>query len=274
MADYYLAKGVTDLGTLGAGVLNTNNLFIGEGSQTVTTGLDQSALATGIAKIEVQKGSAVSMKGTSGAFLKAAVTTEILLKGQGGEWYYTPTGTGAARIRNISGMRLFLGSGTAAVARLEVANTASVSCDDTTLITSLYQVGGSTEILYNATNVTLGQINGGYLSSGRNFDTLNVNGNSQVVLKREDTSATVPTATSITLNGPGAKLKYCLGNVTNLYVWGGACWDASDIPKGITVTNIYIDAASLAASVTRGRSFTAAYTNVYVYGADADALYA
>ena len=160
MATIILAKGVTDLGTLAS--LDTNDLLIGEGSQTVTTGLDQSGLATGIANILVQKGSAVSMKGTTGGFLKAAITGAMTLKGQGGEFYYTPTGTGCARIRNISGMRLFLGAGGAvAVTRLEVANTASVSCDDYTLITNLYQVGGWTDILYNSTAVTLGQINGG-----------------------------------------------------------------------------------------------------------------
>ena len=272
MAVRILAKGVTDLGTLAT--LDTNDLLVGEGSQTVTTGLDQSALGTGIANILVQKGSAVSMKGATGAFLKAAVTGAITLKGQGGEWYYTPTGTGCARIRNISGMRLFLGAGSAAVVRLEVANTASVSCDDTTLITNLYQVGGSTDILYNATAVTLGQINGGYVSSGRGFTTLNVNGNSQVVIKREDTSATVPACTTVTLNGPGAKLKWCGGNITTLNVWGGAVWDASDIPLAITVGTINIDAASLSASVTRGRNFTATYSATNVYGADADALYA
>lgn len=271
MATIILPKGVTDLGTLAS--LDTNDLLIGEGSQVVTTGLDQSGLATGIANILVQKGSAVGAKSTSGAFFKAAVTGAMTFKGQGGEWYYTPTGTGCARLRNISGMRVFLGGG-GTVTRLEVANTASISCDDSTLITNLYQVGGSTDILYNATVVTLGQINGGYVSTGRGFTTLNVNGNSQVVVKREDTSSTVPAATTVTLNGPGAKLKWCGGNITTLNVWGGATWDAGDIPKAVTIGTINIDAASLSASVTRGRNFTATYSAINVYGADADALYA
>jgi hypothetical protein len=273
MAVLTLPKGVTDLGTLGS--LDTNDLLIGEGSQTVTTGLDQSGLATGIANILVQKGSAVAMKGATGAFLKAAVTGAIVLKGQGGEWYYTPTGTGCARIRNISGMRLFLGAGTAAVTRLEVANTASVSIDDATTVTNLYLVSGAVDALYKSTVFTLAQVSGGYLSTGRGFTTLNVSGNGQVVVKREDTTpGTPPVATTVTLNGPGAKLKWCGGNVTTLNVWGGAVWDASDVPAACTVGTINIDAASLSASVTRGRNFTVTYSTKNVFGADADDLYA
>lgn len=273
MSTVYL-NNETNLGALSS--LNTNTLFIGEGSQTVTNGLDQSGLADGIGSIFVSDRASVSFRGSAGEYLKAGISGVFLSKANGGRVYYTPLGSGTvttcARIKWLGLAELYLGGGGTAV-NLEVASgTAYVT--ETTNVTNMYIDGGGVTQEYKSTaNTTVWLGNGGTLLSGRGWSgTMIMGGGSQASFEVLQTSGTLPTGGTLTI-GSG-RFRWRGGNITTINAIGDAILDFSDAPSDLTITNLNATAGVLKRSRLKSRFATVTVTNLAVRCAERDEIIA
>lgn len=271
MASIFLNKGVTDLGTLAS--LNTNDLIVAEGGQTVISGLDQSALAAAVANIYNQGQSTVGMGGGSAGYLKCSITGMILLGSFGGSWYYTPVGTGStttcARLKTIAGNSTYINGG-GTVLKLECSGSSYTYVGDTSLVTTLTVCSGATvEQLYNATANTSWYING-TLTTGRGWSgTARLGANAVVYVSREDSSATAPTGGTLEMGG--GSFTWRGGNITTINATSGFL-DFRDVPAAMTITNLTVTRDVLRRSYFRGANFTVTITNLTVLGDQGDVV--
>lgn len=272
MATITLPKGTTDLGTLSS--LNNNILLIGEGNQTVTTGLDQSGLAAGIDSVYYQMGPTVNFRGTSGQFLKAGIVTILFLNGYGGTIYYTPIGAGTqttcTRAKNIGANRLYVGGG-GTITSMEHSGNAYTNVDDSSIITTLSVDGGQVDVQYISTAITTLYMSAGQLTIGRPVTTAWINGGNTVVT-REDTASTPPAWT--TINMGGGTLKWRGGGITTLRALGSATLDFSDVPAALTIGTLIVSRGVLERSTLKGRNFVVTISSLTVLGAEGDAILA
>lgn len=266
--------------------LDQSVLISGEGNQTISQNMDQSALTHGLNGYQILQGSGISARGSSGSFLKFAlgaaspvagvVNGVFLLKGQGGEVYYTPLGagvstyTGCLRMKNIGGNRVYLAGG-GQVTLYEQAGAAFVNADDTAIVT-LWQQGGASEALYYATAFTDLYIGGGSATYGRGWTgTLRVGGGAQVTFRRVDANSTPPTG-AVLEHGGTSRIKWCGGNITTINGYGPGGIDMSDVPAACTVTTLNCTAAFAANSIFKGRNATVTITNTNIHCGDNDTI--
>lgn len=271
MATVYLNNEI-DLAALAS--LNTNDLFVGEGSQTVTNGLDQSGLANGIANIYVSDRASVSFRGSSGTYLKAGISGVFLSKANGGRVYYTPVGAGTvttcARIKWLGNSELYLGGG-GTVVQCEMARGLVYVAEDTN-VTNLYVDGGSATQEYKSTaNTSVWLGNGGTLRSGRGWSgTMRMGGQAQAIFERTQTSSTLPTGG--TLDMFSGMFRWRGGDITTINAIGDAMLDFSDAPSALTITNLNVTEGVLKRSKFKSRFATVTITNLTVRCAERDEI--
>lgn len=266
MAIIILPKGTTDLGTLAS--LNNNDLRIVEGSQTVSAGLDQSALAADVESITIGERAAVSFRGTSGAFLKCSIGTQFLIQSAGGRIYYTPVGAGTtttcAKLKNIGGAQVFLAGG-GTVVDLEIAGQGLVDIADDVNVTNLYMDGGSCNQLYKSTLNTNWVIGAGSLTTGRGWSgTARISAGATVNVSREDTSSTLPTGA--TLNMGGGALTWRGGDITTINADGDAMLDFGDAPYDLTIGTLNTTWSVVKRSRFKSKFATVTITTLNVRG--------
>ncbi len=271
MATITLPKGTTDLATLAS--LNNNILLVGEGNQTVISGLDQSALAAGLDSVYFQTGSTVTFRGSTGTPFKAGIATLMSLRQYGGSIYYTPVGAGTtttcARIKSTTATRLYLSAG-GTVASLECSGSSYTNVDDNVNVTTLAVDGAATvDALYKSTVFTTIWMGGGTLNSGRGFTTCHMGGG-VANFSREDSSSTAPAGT--TLNCFGGTLKWRGGNITTVNATGAAMLDFSDVPAACTIGTLNVTRGVLERSLFKGKNYTVTISTLNVFGADVDAV--
>lgn len=257
--------------------LEQSVLISADGNTALTANPDQSALVHGLNGFQIQPGSSISLGSAGTGYAKFALgsTTPVvgtvngvfLVAGSGGEVYYTPLGvggstyTGCARMKNITGYRVYLAGG-GVVAEMEMAGSAELWVNNTA-ITTLWQDNGMTSAIYFATGFTNLTIGGGSFTSGRSVSgTLRIGGSAQVTFTRIDANTTPPTAGVVEM-GSGV-LKWRGGNITTINAYGSATLDFSDIPAAMTITTLNCTAAVAARSIFKGRNFTVTITNTPV----------
>lgn len=229
-ATRYIAKGTTDLGTVG--ITAGDTLYFSEGGQTINAGTDLSALAA-MAAVYVEPRCAVSI--ATGVVLKADITLFQFSLG-GGSWYYQPGGpttTCTTLIHNGTGRIYVVGGGT--VTNYEQDGSYGWIAAEV-VATHVRQASGQLDQLYNATANTDWFVTGGVFNTGRGFSgTSYVGGGAQVNVSREDTSATLPTGG--TLNLGDAYVNWRGGNITAVNLIGNSgVLDLSNAPNAITAT--------------------------------------
>lgn len=268
MAVVIVPKGVTDLTSYGA---DTDTLIFMEGNQTVTAGLNKSALTEGFAKIVVAETFTGTIGGASGA-LRCDVDSGSAVfeyNAGGGACYYNPDGDDnlCDELRIISGGTFYLvNDGTVTNCGIARGN---LVCPDGVVITSLYQTGGNTTQGYNATvNANL-WVSGGQITSGRGFTTAYIS-DAQAIFKREDTSATVGAGGTLNITGP-AYVKWCGGNITTVNLTHPkAVIDFSEAPNDLTVTNLNGLGQAVAKSRLSSKVATVTITNTSTLVGSAD----
>lgn len=240
MATEYVPKGTTDLTAyFGA----TNDVIIAEGSQFCSAGLDHSG-ANGPANVYINRAFTGTIGGGGGDPLHTEVTGTLLYDAGGGSLSLYPHG-GAANLvakliqSGLGALRLVTGG---TVTSLEIKSGSDNYIADTVTVTNLYVTGGSTRQLYKATANTILSMGGGTLHTGRSITTGEITGGSLIV-RREDTSATVPTATTLTIGD--AAVKWHGGAITTLNLsHPNARFDWSDMPVTATIGTVagYVEA--------------------------------
>lgn len=268
MAIVKVPKGTTDISALGA---DTDTLQFLEGNQTVTAGLNKSALTEGFAAIHVANTFTGQIGSGSGA-LRCDVDSgagKFTYHAGGGACYYNPDGDDnlCDELEIISGGTFYLvNDGT--VTELSVAK-GNLIVADGVIVTSHRQTEGYSTYGYNATALTTLWVGGGQVNTQRSATTAFIS-NAQVVFKREDSSATVGAATTLNLAGP-CYVKWCLGNITTVNLTHPqAVIDFSEAPNDLTVTNLNGFGQALSKSRTASKFATVTVTNTTTYGGSSD----
>lgn len=267
MSIAYVPKGTTDITAYGS---DTNELHFVEGGQTVSAGLNKSALTEGFSKIFVAETFTGVIGGATGALLADVDSGAGLFKyhAGGGACYYTPQGDNNLCLELeivTAGTFYLVSSGT--VTKLGIARGTLVTPDGV-VVTSHYQTGGTTTQGYNATVNTNLWVGGGQFNSGRGFTTAYVN-DANAIFKREDTSATVGAGGTLTIGKGYAK--WCGGNITTVnLVHPDARIDLSEAPADLTITTLngFAQAISKSKLVSKGATVTISTTNTLVGTAD------
>jgi hypothetical protein len=206
MAFTTLATGATSLAAANwadtIGFANSAELRIVEGSQTISSGLDQSGLGTGVARFHVGPaffGSIGSATAGPARFDCDVSPGIIQYSASGGAMYYRANGGNnvATRIIQDGSGSLYLQGGT--ITTLEVQN-GSTYINDQCVPATLYQYGGTVTVDAGGTALTNVEVHGGTLYLYRNFTgTLKVSGpNSKVVFL-----AASGTPGTVTIDGGG-----------------------------------------------------------------------
>lgn len=268
MAVVILPKGVTDLTSYGA---DTDTLIIAEGNQTISAGLNKSGLTEGFSAIVVAETFTGNIGSGSGA-LRADVdngSAKFTYHAAGGSCYYNPDGDDnlCDELEIISGGSFYLvNDGT--VTECSVGR-GSLNVADGVVVTNHRQTSGNSVFGYNSTALTNLWVGGGQVATQRSATTAFVS-DAQVVFKRDDTSVTVGTSTTLYLGGP-CYVKWCLGNITSVYLTHPkAVIDFSEAPNALTVTNLYGYGAAIARSRITSKFATVTVTNTSTYAGSAD----
>ncbi len=274
MATRIIAKNVTDLDAAFS-YTDGDVLQFAEGEQTITNSATTqlSGLSTGLEAIFFGRRWAGTIPESIPlkADVDASGTAKVVHQSPGGSVaLYAGGGTGViARIKKLGGGRLMaVGGGTVTTWEHAIGKghaTADVS------ITNLWVLGGMFDCPYKSTAITVMEQTGGTANIGRSITTLRLYGG-QCNVFREDTSATVPVSTTITLAGSGT-LYWQGGDITTLNISGPNCSvDFSNITKAITVgtINITADAITSGRSMFKGRDFDVTYTTKNVRGFESD----
>lgn len=208
MADIIVAR----VSTIPA-VANGDSLFFFEGEQTVDSGVDLSGIA-GIAKCLVGRGFAGQI-----VDLKAVVTGTLHYDAGGGSMSYIVDGSGVDTTAKVwctspSGTLTIKTNGT--VTDLE-QSAGTVKVMDTAIVTNVRVFGGTCTLKYKASTITALTVGGGTVNNMRTVTTGYVTGGTLNV-RREDTSSTLPTITSLFITGP-ATVNWNGGAFTNLYLY-------------------------------------------------------
>lgn len=232
MADRYVPKGTTDLGTIT--INSADSLFFGEGEQTVSSGTNLSALAAGLVDVTVNRAFTGNI-----VDLRLDITNLLWYDAGGGSMSIIADGTATEIIAKVwhtgLGTLTFKTAGT-------VTNWEQISgtgyVEDTGIVTNVRLGGGVLNQKYHATANTAWTISGGILVTGRGVSgTANIGGGT-VIVRREDSSATVPTGGTLNIVGP-AKVVWQGGNITALnLLHPDAVFDPSQAPAAFTITDM------------------------------------
>jgi len=268
MATIYVPKGTTDLS--GLSISDGDSLVFGEGSQTVA-GIDLSGLNEGLSGISVLPSFTGSIGSPSTGPLRADLDSgagKIVYNAGGGSFFYQPDGDDdlCNEIECLGAGTLYLlGGGT--VTLLEIARGAvHISAD--VVVATIRQTGGTVTQLYKSTANTNLWIEGGEFVTGRGFSgTANVWGG-RVVVRREDTGATLPTGATLNI-APDGSVKWMGGNITTVNAAGPI--DLSDAPNAMTITNLNISAKARERSRLTSKYAAVTITNLNEYVGVADA---
>lgn len=229
MANVYIAKGTTTL----AGIANGDSVYFLEGDQTTTAGMNLSALTTlvdivfgpkfagYVPDLQFDSSGVVRYEASGGAvgIIADGTTTEII-----------------AKVEHVGHGRLTAKTA-GTITEWQQASGDGVIQDSVT-VTNIRLAGGTCKQYYKATANTGWTISGGSLYTGRGFSgTADISGG-LVVVRREDSSATVPTGATLNISGP-ATVKWSGGNITALNLLHPlARVDFTEIVSAITITNM------------------------------------
>lgn len=195
MATIFVPKGTTDIS--GLGIASGDYLMFNEGSQTITAGLDLSGLAAGLIGIGVGP-AFTGWIGTGSSSLRcdvdAGAPNEVLYQAGGGGMYLRPGG-GHSLVTKVTHMgigTIHLTSGGTVTNLEQVRGTTYVP--DVVAVTNIFCSGGQIIQAYSGTANTSWRVAGGSLVTGRGFSgTARIGRNSHVIVRREDSSTTLPT---------------------------------------------------------------------------------
>lgn len=182
----------------------------------------------------------------TGGFTGAFTTDAILTVNQGGTGkIINEGGSKVVRIKAASGAgvlysiennpvgggALYVGQGTVTVA---LNRNGLLSFSDQAIVTNLYTTGGTTDVPYNATALTLATMRGGSVLLRRDVTTLNVYAGVCTIDDSRVSPGTVTVEPGGTLN-----LREC-GNITTLNANGGTI-DLTGLTFPITITTLNIE---------------------------------
>lgn len=297
MATVFIPKSTTDISAISAA--NGDVIHFGEGSQTVTVGLDRFAssggssipLTTGLNAINFDPKFTGTVGGGSVGSLVCDVdvgTNPVVNYAAGGGALFLTAGGNNSLISRFK----LIGNGTANLTggtftRVE-QRSGRLSINGSTTVPTLFMTGGEASALYivGTSGFQTVRMSGGTLTTERGLDSdfsgplLQINGG-KVTVGRSDSSSTLPTGTGsagsgvIEVNGSG-QLDWRGGNIDTLRIIGGAV-DFSSITQDITITNLIIDSAGLARSTIKGSKFftvtiSGTPENITAYALDKDTV--
>lgn len=228
MADRYIAKGTTTLST----VTNGDSAIFGEGEQTVDGGTDLSGLST-LVDIIVKR--AFTGRIVDLTFDNSGV---VWYDAGGGSMSIVANGTLTEIIAKVwhTGLGVLTAKTAGTITEWQ-QNNGTGYIQDTIIVTNIRLSGGTLNQKYKTDANTAVIVAGGQFNTGRPVTTLTATGGVTVV-RREDSSATVPTATTVTVDGP-AVVRWAGGNITTLNLnHPKAVFDWSDAPAALTITNL------------------------------------
>lgn len=239
MPNVFVAEGAT---TVGAPASDDSLYFLGGGA-AVTTAVDQSALANGLAVVEVSRAFNGNI-GTSGNPFYSEVSSRLVYAAQAGAMYVRLK-DGADATPNVwvhSGGTLHMVSdGTAN--RLHIENGSCVVYGPVIVgsggtVPMVFVDGGSLSLLDDSsTDPTTMTITGGTIYTERGGTTFNINGGNMTI------KAGTNTLTTLNCSGSSATtiLQEC-GTITQLNAFGHIP-DASRLTRPITITDTSINMA-------------------------------
>ena len=241
MADFYIAKGVTDLST--ASITNGASVYFMEGEQTVTAGMNLSALTT-LVDIIFGPGFAGNVPD-----LQFDSSGTVRYEASGGSVGLIADGTATEIIAKVEHMGFGRLTAKTAGTITEWQQGRGIGViQDSVIATNIRMSGGQLKQYYKSTANTGWTISGGTFHTGRGFSgTANVTGGT-VIVRREDSSATVPTGGTLNISGP-AKVKWCGGNITALnLLTPDSRVDFTEVVAALTITDITGFASAIYAS--------------------------
>lgn len=230
-ADRYFPKGTTDLSTVTT--TNGDSFYFLEGDQTVTAGMDFSALTT---LVDVIFGPSFAGYVPD---LQFDISGVLHYEANGGSVGFTPNGTSTeviAKVEHVGHGKLTAKSA-GTVTEWQQRSGKGIIQDSVT-VTNIRLTGGDLTQYYKSTLNTGWTIGGGNFYTGRGFSGNAFITGGNIVVRREDSSATVPTGAQLYLSGP-CNVKWAGGNITKLWLLHpDAKIDLTEIPAAMTITDI------------------------------------
>lgn len=243
MATEYLNDGSTSIaaanwatsdGAAGAGIAsgNTNTYYIASGSQSITSGLDQSGLADGVDALTILPGFTGNI-GDATASLRigthsTGANAKVEYAAGGGSLFLAAAAVDANTIGTFSmtaTARAYLTGGTFTTLHLALG---LLVVGPSAVLTNAYVYGGQSVIDAGATG-TLLEVFGGTHVVRRAFTTIRVYGGS-VAYQVDDSDLD---ATSLYVY-PGGTFMHVNGDITNRYIYG--TYDASRLRRSVVFT--------------------------------------
>ena len=183
----------------------------------VTGGLDQSGLTTGIGSLDIRAG-ASGIIGGGGASLQVDTDTAggDYIRNRGAVTLYL-TGGGSGQINNLDlggAQRTWLTGGTVTDLTMDGGQ---LNVGEAAVVTNAYLAGGSGEIGYNSTKMTLLKISGGSWVVRRGVTAMHISGGARVVYDPDD--AVSHTSTAVYVNG--GSLDWRAGAIPTVELKGG-----------------------------------------------------
>jgi len=271
MANITVTPGLSDWSSLG--ILSGDTLFVNQGVQQVTAGVDLSALNR---MVNIYFGPESALVFT--VPLKSGTSGSLIVQSSGGKLITQAacTGTGSNTFAKVivQGTTQVVDSGGGTWTALEQSN-GNVEIAEGTILTSIKKTGGQTDIGYNATAVTTLDWLGGGGSCRRSITTGTVANGGSVTFAREVITATSSIAAT-TLTVYSGKVNWYGGAITTLNlnsVDSRFFWQ--DMRESVTVGTINGQAAALAKSgltaasggtLTSSFGATVTFTTVNVFG--------
>lgn len=214
-------------------VADTDTVNFEGGSVDVTTGLDLSALATGLSGVNINRGWKTNI-GSASTSLKAdvdvAATSALTYNALAGAVWFSPSGvSGVCSICRCIGFGTLTLNGTGTVTRLEHGRGRTIVGGNIT-ITNIDLAGGDV-VMAAGTAPTTVIVTGGSLEIDRGITTLTVTGGTVII----NTTAAI---TTINFYGGRLIIKRC-GTITTFNVFGGDLRQV-EISKAVTITNTTI----------------------------------
>lgn len=257
MADVFVGKGVTDLGTLTIG--NNDTIIFGEGTQFVNVGL--TLTATGLT-IEARPGFGGRIGGDGAGGLKPTNAAAIDWNAGGGEFNLDVAAIASTvNVTSVGPHRTNI-TGAGAVNILDTANE-FISVASEVVVTTHFQRGGSGVMRHNSTDVAdVWLADGASLVLGRGLSgTARING--RLMVRREDSLAS---ASQPIFAGAVIELADGLfgfeGNTSTGTMALNAVGGAIDFSKALS--NFTVVAAILPASVKRRSKLKSRHATVTI----------
>lgn len=196
MAIEYLANGATSLAAAnwsGSGFADNATLIIEQGSQTITGGLDQSGLTTGIDYLDIRPGFTGNIGSPSAGALTVdadTTTADYIRYAALGGTLYLNAGGGSGVIRNFYSDGRGTSYLTGGTFTTVIVSSGTCYIQSGTVVTNLYVLGGRVVISDNATAITLANITSrGQVTSERPFTTVNIGGGGYLDYDNDDGDA-------------------------------------------------------------------------------------